>query len=82
MISYSEKFLSSQKDVKDFEKCLEKSASENCTETLHKVYDRMSLLINAKFESLKKKKDFYKNFKSKNQMSMNDRDYENLEKIA
>jgi len=83
MISFSEKFLTSQKDVQEFEKCFEKTENESCIDTLHKVYDRMTLLITAKFESIKKKKNFYKNFKSKNQISNNyDRDYDNLEKIA
>jgi hypothetical protein len=43
----------------------------------------MSEIVNNKFEHTRKKKNFYKNFKSKNQVQSNlDRDYENLEKVA
>ena len=43
----------------------------------------MSETINLKFENMKKKKNFYKNFKSKNQvLSTIEKDYENLEKMA
>ena len=52
-------------------------------ETLHKVFKKMTILILSKLEHIKKKKNFYKNFISKSNISSNfERDYENLEKIA
>ena len=43
----------------------------------------MTKLILSKFDNIKKKKNFYKNFKYKSNISSNfERDYENLEKTA
>ena len=63
MAAFTEFFLTSQKDVDQFEICLDKVQREPCTSALHNVFDQMELIIKSKFDRLHKKKEFYKSFR-------------------
>ena len=52
MATFAEFFLTSQKDVNEFEECLVKVQFKPVTESIHNVFDKMEYIIKNKFDRL------------------------------